>query len=276
MAPSVEALFVPAAAGGQRFVLHHRPDPRRVKGAVMYLHPFAEEMNKTRRMVAVQSRALAAAGFSVLQIDLLGCGDSSGDFAEATWSDWLADARLGIDWLSSRYPDASLWLWGARAGCLLAAEVAQHIDPAPNLLFWAPVVSGETHLAQFLRIRAAGEMLDGRGKSGTVALKRALESGESVDVAGYRLAAAVAKGLGRSRLQPPPRPVRIAWLDVASRPGATPAQPTQHLLGAWRAQGHHVHSALVPGPAFWQTSEIEEAPELVRATLVALHETTAT
>ena len=66
---------------------------------MVYIHPFAEEMNKARRMAALQSRALAAAGFDVLQIDLLGCGDSSGDFGDATWNDWVNDVVHGCRWL---------------------------------------------------------------------------------------------------------------------------------------------------------------------------------
>ncbi|MBK8384562.1 MAG: hypothetical protein IPL11_02315 [Candidatus Accumulibacter sp.] len=41
--------------------------------------------NKSWRIVPLQARALATAGYAVLQIDLMGCGDSSGDFGDATW-----------------------------------------------------------------------------------------------------------------------------------------------------------------------------------------------
>jgi hypothetical protein len=41
------------------FCIEHAP-PRRVRGAVLYVPPWAEEMNKSRRMAALQSRALAA------------------------------------------------------------------------------------------------------------------------------------------------------------------------------------------------------------------------
>jgi len=53
-------------------------------GSVLYGHPFAEEMNKSRRMAGLQARALARAGYDVLQIDLRGCGGSSGDFGDAS------------------------------------------------------------------------------------------------------------------------------------------------------------------------------------------------
>jgi len=45
-------------------------------------------MNKSRRMVALQARALAGRGFAVLQMDALGCGDSAGDMQDATWADF--------------------------------------------------------------------------------------------------------------------------------------------------------------------------------------------
>ena len=83
MSAPFEAFFLAADNGraGQRLCIHHPPrrgEPAR--GAVLHLHAFAEEMNKSRRMVALQARALAEAGFAVLQIDLHGCGDSGGDF----------------------------------------------------------------------------------------------------------------------------------------------------------------------------------------------------
>src|SRR5882672_8203208 len=98
-----EVFFQPATAGtGQRLYVYHSPEPARPthspRGAVLYVHPFAEEMNKSRRMAALQSRALSAAGFAVLQLDLFGCGDSSGEFGDATWDDWVADIVEAAGW----------------------------------------------------------------------------------------------------------------------------------------------------------------------------------
>ena len=70
------AIYYPPAAGVPR------------RDGVLYVPPFAEEMNKSRRLVALQARRLAAAGFGVLVPDLYGTGDSAGDFAEARWSIW--------------------------------------------------------------------------------------------------------------------------------------------------------------------------------------------
>src|SRR5687767_10614876 len=66
-----EAMFLPVPHGGRRFCLFHTPQGA-VRALVFYIHPFAEEMNKSRRMAALQARSLAEAGFAVLQLDLLG------------------------------------------------------------------------------------------------------------------------------------------------------------------------------------------------------------
>ncbi|WP_343051237.1 hydrolase 2, exosortase A system-associated [Pseudaquabacterium terrae] len=276
----MEALFLAGASIQPLFALHHPPAPdtpdapAAPRGAVLYLHPFAEEMNKVRRMAALQARALAAAGYAVLQLDLRGCGDSGAEFEDASWAGWLDDALFAARWLQQRYPAAPLWLWGARAGCLLAAELAGRIDgPAPNLLCWAPVTSGRPHLQQFLRIKLAGALLDGGGAAaagGLADMKRTLDDGGMVDVAGYRLPAALARGLDNAKLTVPARPGRIAWLDVSSRAEPSLAPAAERWLAECRTAGHQVASEIVAGPAFWQTLEIEEAPALIDATVALL------
>jgi len=46
-----EAIFLPAEHG-YRFCLYTPASGNCEKAALIYLHPFAEELNKTRRMVA--------------------------------------------------------------------------------------------------------------------------------------------------------------------------------------------------------------------------------
>ena len=152
------AFFLPAEPG-HRFCIYHQPLNGGAKRGIVYAHPFCEEMNKARRMAALQSRRLAAAGYAVLQIDLFGCGDSSGDFADARWEIWKQDLHIALDQVRSRV-DGPLALWGLRLGATLAADVAR--DPTlgiDQLLLWQPVSNGEQYLTQFLRLRLAAEML---------------------------------------------------------------------------------------------------------------------
>jgi exosortase A-associated hydrolase 2 len=220
-------------------------------------------------MAALQSRRLAENGYAVLQIDLHGCGDSSGDFGEATWEIWLEDVRAAHDWLRTNCT-APLWLWGLRTGCLLAAEAARRIDTPANFLFWQPVISGKQFLQQFLRLKVAGEMLSGDSKGVMEALKAQLAAGQSVEIAGYKLSPGMARGLESAELSPSTPSGRLRWLEVSTRPEAALAPASLKRLEQWRATGFAVESAVLPAPTFWQTTEIEEAPALQDATLAAL------
>jgi len=235
---------------------------------VVYVQPFAEEMNKSRRMAALQSRALAEAGYAVLQVDLHGCGDSSGEFHEASWESWVDDVLMSARWLEASQ-GGPLVFWGLRTGALLASEAASRLGPDQRLLLWQPVTNGKTTLQQFLRLRAAADMGQSGGKGVVQQLRADLEAGAPVDVAGYRLAPAVALGLERARLGVTQPPGKVAWLEVSSRERAELLPGSASVVEDWRAQDVQLWPEVVNGPAFWQTQEIEDAPALLPATLAA-------
>lgn len=266
---------------GRRLVIHHPPAGGTPKALVVYVHPFAEEMNKARRMAAMQSRALAADGLAVLQIDLLGCGDSAGDFGDATWAQWVSDVVTAARWLQQQHaPPANgsappLWLWGLRAGTLLATQAAACLAETGtpcHLLLWQPTPAGKLLLQQFLRLKAAGELLAGQAKEAMDQLRAELASGRPVEVAGYLLHPALCQGLEQATLQAPAAlpPGQLIWLEVSpvEQPALAPAGAGT--LTAWRAAGWDVHAQALRGPAFWQTTEIEDAPALIEATRSAL------
>lgn len=264
----MHGFYLDAAAGGQRFCIHHGAQGPRKRGQLLYIHPFADEMNKSRRMAALQARALARSGFEVLQIDLRGCGDSSGDFGDATWVDWVDDALLGCRWLQSQPDPAPLWLCGLRAGCLVAAEAQRQLDSPAHLLLLQPPASGKPILQQFMRLKLASDMVDGRAKGKMSELRATLTRGGSLDIAGYTMSAALASGLEAATLVPPgptSAQLRLVWLELNARPEAewTPGAIQAHQR--WRDAGYAVDCDLVSGPAFWNTTEIEEAPALVEA-----------
>jgi exosortase A-associated hydrolase 2 len=270
MAP--EAFFLPVA-DGQRFCLYH-PAQDNPKGALIYLHPFAEEMNKSRRMAALQSQLLAESGYAVLQIDLHGCGDSSGDFGDASWQDWLGDVGHAHAWLRQRC-SAPLWLWGLRTGCLLATQAAARLDEQVHFLFWQPAISGKQFLQQFLRLKVAGQMMSGEGKGAMETLKRQLAEGQTVEIAGYALSRSLAGELEAAELVPPAQPGNLVWLELSTRTDATLAPAALKCLEQWQESGYATTAQVVSGPAFWQTTEIEEAPSLLSATLDAVATHTA-
>lgn len=275
MSTSFEAFFADAQPGplGRRLCLWHAPAAATPKAVLVQVHAFAEEMNKSRRMVALQSRALAAAGYAVLQIDLMGCGDSAGEFGDASWAAWIDDVLFACDLAQHRAPQVPMWLWGHRAGCLLASAAAERCTAPCNLLMWQPTVSGKSVLQQFLRLEAAGALL---GKAASAAgqpgAKALLASGQPAQVAGYELTTALTTGLEAARLQPPASGATLLWLDLAASAEAAPSPAAASALQAWAQAGWATQHHSVIGPSFWQTTEIEEAPALISTTLSALQQ----
>lgn len=255
---------------GHRFCIYHPAGNHIELGVILYLHPFAEEMNKSRRMAALQARAMAVAGYCVLQIDLLGCGDSSGDFADATWRAWQEDVLLAYRWLRTQ-SQAPLTLWGLRAGCMLAASIAVDLPEPANFIFWQPVVYGKQHWQQFMRLKIAGELGSGQAKAVTEKLRQQFAAGQPVEIAGYSVSPGLVAGLEAAELQPPSvQPGKVTWFELSMRDDATLAPVSQKCIEQWKASGFNIQAGAICGPGFWQTAEIEDAPELIAATLAAL------
>lgn len=266
--PHAEPFFLPADVG-ERFCLYHPPHPDvPLRGSVLYVHPFAEELNKSRRMAALQARAYARAGYGVLQLDLYGCGDSSGDFSDARWHLWLADLALGWRWLT-QHCSAPAYLWGLRLGALLALQFAAQARPAPaGLVMWQAVVSGRAHLHQFMRLNSAARML------GTSQPAPSLPAKVN-EVAGYMLGAELADAIQQAEASSAP-PCAVQWLELSAPEQAAALQPASALLlERWERAGAEVDAYPLPGVPFWSTPEIAEVPDLIQATLAAMPVQTA-
>ena len=274
MRPPAEAFFLDSAQG-RRFCLFHAPQGP-CCGALVYVHPFAEEMNKSRRMAALQARALATLGYGVLLIDLAGCGDSEGEFGEARWEHWKCDLAAASAWLLARV-QRPVGLWGLRLGALLALDYARSAPqavahPVAQLVLWQPVLKGAPFLTQFLRLRLAGAMLDqgAAAQGGTGALRAALAAGEALEVGGYLLAPALAAAIDAADIDAGAAPAcPVHWFELAASERAlSPAAAS--LSAAWTALGRAPVMHQVACPPFWATQEIAECGALIDATCAAL------
>jgi exosortase A-associated hydrolase 2 len=265
--PRVEPFFFDAEPG-TRFSLYHAPNPHLpARGAILYVHPFAEEMNKTRRMAAQQARAFAAMGYAVLQIDLFGCGDSCGDFHSGRWDLWKRDLGVACDWLAARI-SGPLQLWGVRLGGLLALDFAA-IRKVDGVILWQPFISGRTCINQFLRMRLAAGMdsADPAAPRSTAALRAELAARGRREVAGYELDAAMVKGIdacdaGSLKLLP----CTVHWFASGAPAAPKLAVVAARLAERWAPLGVTLHFHPVDGVPFWATSDIAECPALLAAT----------
>jgi len=264
-----DAFFLDTA-DGPRFCLYHAPAGE-CRGALVYLHPFAEEMNRSRRMAALQARALAAQGIAVLLLDLHGCGDSGGDFGDASWDGWLRDVAQARGWVEQK-TGCTAGLWGLRLGALLAVCHAQRAPTPPaRLLLWQPVTIGSGYLNQFLRLKLAGELLQGGSDSGgTDALREALKAGESLEIAGYALSPALADGIDAADARALAPRCTIDWCEVVTAPERPLPPAAARVVETWRLQGSRVHVHLAAGPQFWAAPETVDCPNLIAASSAAL------
>jgi hypothetical protein len=80
----------------------------------------------------------------------------------------------------------------------------------------------------------------------------------------------MAWSLEAATLEAPKEPLRVAWLEVKGGPDAELSPASRAQVENWQSAGHSVYARTVRGPAFWQTSEITECPELITATLAAV------
>lgn len=259
------AAFVPARAG-YRFRIESRPARAEPVGTVVFVHGFAEELNKSRRMVALAARRLAADGWRVVQRDLQGCGDSAGDFADATREAWIEDVQeevLGAD------HDRPVWLWCLRAGALLAAPVLG-ARPDLCLLLWQPVLSGDQHLRQYLRLQA-GARIVGSSKADAASPLERLRDGAEVEVGGYRIHPSLAAGMRSARFDVPLTfRGRVAWMELSSQVEDGLPPSSAGVVEGLRARGVDARAVVLAGPPFWQTQELAVCPELVDRTAAAI------
>lgn len=265
----MQALFLDGPAG-PLFAVHHVACPRRREAlGLVYLPPFAEEMNRSRRMAALQARRLAARGIDVLLLDPFGTGDSAGDFEDARWEIWREDVEVAMAWLGQRC-GGRVGLWGLRLGGLLAADVAATATRQPvRLLLWQPVLSGNRFLTQFLRLRVAAGM-GGSGKGEKVKdLRARLQGGEVLEVAGYDLAPALAEAIAGCHLADvlgSLAGVRLDLLEIAAKEDPALAPATRQLLETSGGRNLTLEARAVGGDPFWALQEITLAPALFDAT----------
>ncbi|SFF94840.1 hydrolase 1, exosortase A system-associated [Neptunomonas qingdaonensis] len=265
--------FVSGPAGQLFITLYSSKNTGLSDEWVIHLPAFAEEMNKSRKIVRDQAVALADKGATVIVPDLFGTGDSEGDFGQADWDIWKQDVRFLIQW--AVHQGARLvTLWGLRAGALLALDLYQ--DSALSihrLLLWQPFHSGEQLMTQFLRLRMAAGILSGEPQTVTQ-LRERLYGGETIEVAGYDVSPALVKQLDQINLKQFtfPSNANIDWFEVVNKVDKPLLPVSRKLIEELLAQGLDVRATTIEGEPFWATQELVRAPLLIERTTNAIAE----
>lgn len=256
---------------GQIFVLSRWPNVRPT-GTVLIVPPFAEEMNKCRRMMTEASLGLVEHGYCTVLPDLFGTGDSTGEFQEATWDAWQNDLGVVARWMASRGhpPEAILAI---RLGSALASSAVEsgRLQSVKRSVLWQPVWDANRYLTQFLRLRVAASLAESRRE--TVAELRArLHAGETLEVAGYPLSGRLAADIDgiAAPAEFPEILGDVLWLEVVGSEGAplSSAASTFASTGENRVPRISLKSSV--GEPFWSSTEIVVNQSLVAQTVAYL------
>jgi len=235
----------------------------------MIVPPFAEEMNKCRRMMGMFAQALSSAGIAAAYVDLFGTGDSDGEFERATWERWNADVRTALAWCERRGLTVT-GILGIRLGCALAAA-ASAVSPGQvrTVAYWQPVADGARALEQFLRVRTVASVMEDDRRESVKELRERLRGGETLEVAGYALSPQLAADLAEvvpAALRAAP-PIAVHWMDVVREARPAPSASIVADIETLRNTGSDVVYHQIVGEPFWSSTEIVCLPRLVAATV---------
>ena len=265
---NTRAEFVPGTRGDV-FVMSYEPCSS-VSRNVYFVPPFAEEMNKSRRMVALQSRLFAAHGARVIVHDPFGTGDSYGEFADARLQTWRNDILAHLEDIRSQN-SAPIWIWGMRMGALIALDAIRRSNVLiSGVVLWNPCPNGLQYMNQFLRLRLMSTLVSKNADRETLAdLRDIVASGKSIEVAGYQLSAELIAAIDQlelDKLLHSHTPV-IHWMEVSNTVEGSLSPAIRKSIESASKVGSTILVNRVAGPAFWSTPEVSHAPDLLEATM---------
>ncbi len=267
--PGMEAFFLPGHAGDLFSLYRPARDGDGMRRALLIVPPFAEELNKSRRMLTLLAERLAEEGVGVLITDLYGTGDSEGDFGDADWEIWLEDLQVAADWLLHR-GCGELSMLGLRLGALLLGDFLARPQRPRRAILWQPATRGQAALTHFLRLRLAASMLDDRREKETTArLRDDLDRGRSLEVAGYTLSPGLANAIDAADILAADwtSVTRMDWIEITNRNADSLSPAAATTIDTLIKRGVNISGSVIRGEPFWTTPEIATVPALIDATV---------
>ncbi len=244
----------------------------RTKKAVLLIPPFAEEMNKSRKMFTELAKRMSLQGVDVLLFDFYGTGDSEGDFSQATIALWRENVSTCYQWLKQQGDVENIDIVALRAGSLLAIDFVSSSSQLNinKLILWQPVFNGKQFIGQFFRLRLAASMMEnGDKKESLQSLKQQLNDEGFIEIAGYRLSQTLVEEFEGLNFTTSDKlsVEKIEWLEVGMPPRTDLLPISQKIITAWQDKTQLVASHFIQGSTFWQTQEITLSEALLRKTL---------
>lgn len=189
--PNEQSRFI-GAEGKRLYAMLHTPVEAEGGGSprgLVCCAPFAEEAETSLKVMSEFARFAAARGYWTLRFDYHGCGDSGGDYEEATLQSRIADIVTASRFLGERI-GGPVSLMGLRLGATLALLASVRLTDVRGLILWEPIARPDRYVSNFMRTHLMAEaQLTGRNIGARENMVRELRSGNTVHVLGYPLSA---------------------------------------------------------------------------------------
>ncbi|MEO0410300.1 MAG: hypothetical protein AAF221_00490 [Pseudomonadota bacterium] len=261
---SEREIFFLGSGCDARLVTSHGPwkglPRRKDKVAVIFLQPFAEEMNRCRRLISLSQDALSARGICSLTIDYLGTGDSAGAFEDASLKAWTDDVNRLCD-LAISAGAKTLQFVGVRFGALLAETIAASRQDVTQILALQPQESYMRAMRQFIRIAAASLDETGSGTAGVLKPSPAkqLEAGARIMVGGYEVTPELYSEFKTSKAPGKiPCPITAAFVGVKSAHSDILTSADRRTVSQMSQRAPQVHYVAINDVQLWHQGIPEE------------------
>jgi len=243
----------------------------KASSVVLIVPPFAEEMNKSRKMMSLLLAKIASDDTCGYLFDLYGTGDSEGDFSQATWDMWRLNLIDMLDYIGAQEGVEQISIVAIRTGALLVNSVLAEEHAVSSKIssvhYWNPVFNASLFIAQFLRLKLAANMMRSNGpKVGVKDLRQQLQDEGELEVAGYTLNQDLIEGMEAAAfaLHPSMARLDLHFYELSALKQITPGlmKKISELGGEADLRFTHV----VDGAQFWSTQEVSICEPLLSLT----------
>lgn len=127
--------------GEKLFGIMHLPLNAKKTPAVLMCHGLAGNKTGRFRIYVNLAKELAKNGIASLRVDFRCCGDSDGDFSDATVKGFVKDAHVSLDYLIHHHgiDPNRIGIFGRSFGAAIALMAAHHYKKIKSIALWAPL-----------------------------------------------------------------------------------------------------------------------------------------
>lgn len=225
--------------------------PENIQAHIIYVAPLFEQANQTRHMQTRLALNAYEIGVESIIFDAYGCGDSSGELAQASLLIWQQDLISQITALKSNSTKPVYLSCLLSSALLLNEKIVSLVD---GLVLLQPEFNGKRFVQQFKRLALASELT----KKNVVA-----SDATELEIAGYVVSKTLLAELNQQALAQFINVTKPAyWLEWCHKDEELPLSRAKQQALFSSINTPHVYTT-IDDVKFWQSTELEISVKLI-------------